>query len=140
MPIGANTLGLYYNEDILKKAGVDPSTVTDWATLNAALEKVTKAGNKGITFSGVAGEEGTFQFLPWFWGAGANLKDLGSAQAVQAGQLVSDWVAKGYAPEVGHHRQPDGLVGPVPHRRRTPSPRTAPGSPRPPPRRSSRSR
>ena len=99
VPIGANTLGLYYNEDILKKAGVDPATITDWASLNAALEKVTKAGDKGITFAGVPGEEGTFQFLPWFWGAGANLKDIGSAQAVQAGQLVSDWVAKGYAPK-----------------------------------------
>ena len=99
VPIGANTLGLYYNEDILKKAGVDPSTITDWASLNAALEKVTKAGDKGITFAGVPGEEGTFQFLPWFWGAGANLKDIGSAQAVQAGQLVSDWVGKGYAPK-----------------------------------------
>ena len=99
VPIGANTLGLYYNEDILKKAGVDPSTIKDWASLNAALEKVTKAGDKGITFAGVPGEEGTFQFLPWFWGAGANLKDIGSEQAVQAGQLVSDWVAKGYAPK-----------------------------------------
>ena len=99
VPIGANTLGLYYNEDILKKAGVDMSTIKDWASLNAALEKVTKAGDKGITFAGVPGEEGTFQFLPWFWGAGANLKDIGSAQAVQAGQLVSDWVAKGYAPK-----------------------------------------
>ncbi len=99
VPIGANTLGLYYNEDVLKKAGVDPSTVTDWASLNAALEKVTKAGSKGITFAGVPGEEGTFQFLPWFWGAGADLKDVGSAQAAQAGQLVSDWVAKGYAPK-----------------------------------------
>ena len=40
-----------------------------------------------------------FQFLPWFWGAGANLKDIGSAQAVAAGQLVSDWIGKGYAPK-----------------------------------------
>lgn len=99
VPIGANTLGLYYNKDILDKAGVDPSTITSWATLNAALDKVTKAGDKGITFAGVAGEEGVFQFLPWFWGAGANLKSVGSDQAVAAGQLVSDWIGKGYAPK-----------------------------------------
>lgn len=99
VPIGANTLGLYYNEDILKKDGVDPSSITSWDTLNAALEKVTKAGDKGITFAGVSGEEGVFQFLPWFWGAGANLKDPGSAQATEAGQLVSDWIGKGYAPK-----------------------------------------
>ena len=99
VPIGANTLGLYYNQDILTKAGVDPASITNWATLNAALAKVKTAGYKGITFSGIAGEEGVFQFLPWFWGAGANLKDVGSDQAVAAGQLVSDWIAKGYAPK-----------------------------------------
>lgn len=99
VPIGANTLGLYYNKDILDKAGVDPASITSWDTLNAALDKVTKAGNKGITFAGVSGEEGVFQFLPWFWGAGANLKSPGSDAAVAAGQLVSDWIGKGYAPK-----------------------------------------
>ncbi|GAA4852517.1 extracellular solute-binding protein [Luteimicrobium xylanilyticum] len=99
VPIGANTLGLYYNADILKKAGVDPASITSWDALNAALEKVTKAGDKGITFAGISGEEGVFQFLPWFWGAGANLKEPGSAQATEAGQLVSDWIGKGYAPK-----------------------------------------
>ena len=99
VPIGANTLGLYYNADVLKKAGVDPASITSWDSLNAALEKVTKAGSKGITFAGISGEEGTFQFLPWFWGAGADLKDPGSADAVAAGQLVSDWIGKGYAPK-----------------------------------------
>lgn len=98
-PIGANTLGLFYNEDILKKDGVDPSSITDWASLDAALAKVASAGDKGITFAGVSGEEGTFQFLPWFWGAGATLQDPGSDAAVQAGQLLSDWIGKGYAPK-----------------------------------------
>ena len=99
VPIGANTLGLYYNADILSEAGVDPASITDWASLDAALEKVTAAGSKGITFSGITGEEGVFQFLPWFWGAGADLSDLSSDQAVAAGDLVSDWIGKGYAPK-----------------------------------------
>ena len=99
VPIGANTLGLYYNADILSAAGVDPSSITDWASLNAALETVTAAGSKGITFSGITGEEGVFQFLPWFWGAGADLSDLGADQAVAAGDLVSSWIGKGYAPK-----------------------------------------
>jgi len=99
VPIGANTLGLYYNKNILDAAGVDPASITSWATLNDALAKVTAAGNSGITFSGITGEEGVFQFLPWFWGAGADLKDLGSDKAVAAGQLVSDWIGKGYAPK-----------------------------------------
>lgn len=99
VPFGSNALGLYYNADILTKAGVDPASITSWDALNAALAKITAGGDKGITFSGVTGEEGVFQFLPWFWGAGANLNDISSVQAVSAGQLLSGWIGKGYAPK-----------------------------------------
>ncbi|MCI1962587.1 MAG: extracellular solute-binding protein [Ancrocorticia sp.] len=98
IPIGANTLALYYNKDILDAAGVDPSTITSWATLTDALAKVTAAGHKGITFAAIGTEEGSFQFLPWFWGAGADLTKLDSDQAVAALSLWKDWVDKGYAP------------------------------------------
>ncbi|WP_338900081.1 extracellular solute-binding protein [Streptomyces sp. TG1A-60] len=97
-PIGANTLALYYNKEVLKDAGVDIASVKDWESLTAALEKVKKAGKKGITFSAIGTEEGSFQFLPWFWGSGAQLTDLDSAEAVSALSLWTDWLEKGYAP------------------------------------------
>jgi multiple sugar transport system substrate-binding protein len=97
-PIGANTLALYYNEKVLKEAGVDIASVKDWKSLTAALEKVKKAGKKGITFSAIGTEEGSFQFLPWFWGSGAQLTALDSAQAVSALSLWKDWLKQGYAP------------------------------------------
>jgi multiple sugar transport system substrate-binding protein len=98
VPVGANTLGLYYNPTVLEGAGVDIATVTDFASLTAALEKIVASGKKGITFSAVGTEEGTFQFLPWFWGAGADLTALDSPEATSALQLWTDWVNKGYAP------------------------------------------
>ena len=98
VPIGANTLALYYNKDILTAAGVDPSSITSWATLTAALAKVKAIGDTGITFSGINTEEGSFQFLPWFWGSGANLKKLDSADAISAFSLLAGWVKSGYAP------------------------------------------
>jgi len=98
VPIGANTLALYYNADVLSAAGVDPASITDWASLDAALAKVAATGKKGISFSGINTEEGTFQFLPWFWGAGADLTDLSSPQAVEALNLWKGWLDKGYAP------------------------------------------
>jgi multiple sugar transport system substrate-binding protein len=97
-PIGANTLALYYNKKVLKAAGVDISSVKDWKSLTAALAKVKAAGKKGITFSAVGTEEGSFQFLPWFWGSGAKLTQLDSPQAVSALTLWTDWVTMGYAP------------------------------------------
>src|SRR3954464_2300248 len=98
VPIGANTLALYYNKKVLDAAKVDPATVKDWASLTAALAKVKAAGKKGITFSAIGTEEGSFQFLPWFWGSGANLTQLDSAQGVASLQLWTDWLKKGYAP------------------------------------------
>ncbi|KUO09563.1 sugar ABC transporter substrate-binding protein [Streptomyces sp. DSM 15324] len=98
VPIGANTLALYYNKDVLKKAGVDIASVKDWKTLTAALAKVKAAGKKGITFSAIGTEEGSFQFLPWFWGSGAQLTELDSPQAVSALALWKDWLKAGYAP------------------------------------------
>ncbi|ADH00769.1 ABC transporter substrate-binding protein [Bifidobacterium longum] len=97
---GSNALGLYYNPTVLEKAGVDPASITDWDSLNDAIEKVVNAGYKGITFAGISGEEGTFQFLPWFWGAGGNLaKVSGSSAEKDALDLVSNWVKQGWAPK-----------------------------------------
>ncbi|GAB2844816.1 ABC transporter substrate-binding protein [Actinoallomurus bryophytorum] len=98
VPIGANTLALYYNKAILRSAGVDVASVKDWTSLTAALAKVKGAGKKGITFSAIGTEEGSFQFLPWFWGAGAQLTKLDSPAGVSALSLWEDWLKKGYAP------------------------------------------
>jgi len=98
VPVGANTLGLYYNPEVLDAAGVDIATVTDFDSLTAALEQVVASGAKGITFSAVGTEEGSFQFLPWFWGAGADLTDLDSPEAVAALELWTGWVQDGLAP------------------------------------------
>jgi multiple sugar transport system substrate-binding protein len=99
VPIGANTLALYYNKEILAAAGVDPASVKDWASLTDALKKVKSAGKKGITFSAINTEEGSFQFLPWFWGAGGDLKKLDSGGGVAALALWKQWVDAGYAPK-----------------------------------------
>ncbi|HEY0259714.1 MAG TPA: extracellular solute-binding protein [Lacisediminihabitans sp.] len=98
VPIGANTLALYYNPKVLQAAGVDPASITDWASLTDALAKVKAAGKKGITFAGIGTEEGSFQFLPWFWGAGADLTKLDSPKAIAALTLWTDWIKQGYAP------------------------------------------
>ena len=91
LPIGANTLALYYNKPVLKAAGVHITSITDWDSLPRALQQVTDSGRTGITFAGVSSEEGSYQFLPWFWGAGADLRTLDSPQAVEALSLLTVW-------------------------------------------------
>ncbi len=98
IPIGANTLALYYNKNILKAAGINPASVTNWSSLTAALAKVKVIGKVGITFSAIGTEEGSFQFEPWFWGAGGSLTNLDSSAAVAALTLWTSWLKDGYAP------------------------------------------
>ncbi|MEV6006968.1 ABC transporter substrate-binding protein [Streptomyces sp. NPDC051976] len=98
IPIGANTLALYYNKSVLDAAHVDPASIKDWNSLTAALRKVRGAGKKGITFSAIGTEEGSFQFLPWFWGAKADLNHLDSAEGTAALALWKGWVSAGLAP------------------------------------------
>jgi multiple sugar transport system substrate-binding protein len=77
---------------------VDPASVKDWDSLTAALNKVKAAGRKGITFSAIGTEEGSFQFLPWFWGAKGDLTHLDNAGGQAALSLWKDWVGAGLAP------------------------------------------
>ncbi len=49
VPIGANTLALFYNKTVLSHAGVNPASITNWATLTSALAKVKASGKTGIT-------------------------------------------------------------------------------------------
>lgn len=98
VPIGANTLAIFYNQDVLDEAGVDPETITDWAAFTDALAQVSETDRRGITFAGIGTEEGSFQFLPWFWGANADLHDLDSPEALEALELWQGWLEEGYAP------------------------------------------
>ena len=92
---GVNDLALYYNKDLFTKAGL--SAPTTWAQLTADAKTLTSGSTKGIAFSAAATEEGSFQFEPFFWSAGADLKSLDSSQAVQALTLWQSLVGGGYA-------------------------------------------
>lgn len=93
--IGANTLALFYNTDMFTSAGLTPPTT--WAELESAAAALTQGDVAGIGFSAAGTEEGTFQFLPFFWGAGADLTDISSPEAVTALQFWTDLVDNGYA-------------------------------------------
>ncbi|WP_424528011.1 sugar ABC transporter substrate-binding protein [Sphaerisporangium viridialbum] len=87
---GVNGLALYYNKKLFGEAGLQPPKT--WDELTVAAGKLTKGKRYGIAFSAVGTEEGSFQFEPFFWTAGASLKQLDSPQAVQALTLWKDLV------------------------------------------------
>ncbi|GAA3228893.1 ABC transporter substrate-binding protein [Dactylosporangium siamense] len=87
---GVNGLALYYNQDLFSAAGLQPPKT--WDELTAAAKALTKGTRYGIAFSAVGTEEGSFQFEPFFWTAGANLKQLDSPEAIKALTLWKDLV------------------------------------------------
>lgn len=93
----ANTLGLYYNKDLLDAAGVAvPQT---WDELTAAARALTQGDTYGLAFCAQASYEGAWQFLPFFWSAGADETDIATPEAASALQLWVDLVHAGSASE-----------------------------------------
>jgi len=92
---GVNGLALIYDKDALAAAGTPvPKT---WDELEIAAKKLSKDGKYGLAFSAVPSEEGTWQFLPFFWSNGAELSRLDSPQAIEALKFVSKLVSGGGA-------------------------------------------
>ncbi|GGM15159.1 ABC transporter substrate-binding protein [Dactylosporangium sucinum] len=87
---GVNGLALYYNETLFQQAGLTPPKT--WDELTAAAKQLTQGTRYGIAFSAVGTEEGSFQFEPFFWTAGASLKQLDSPAAIKALTLWKDLV------------------------------------------------
>ena len=90
-----NTIGLFYNKDILAKAGVQPPTT--WDELKVAAKKLTKGKQYGVAFSAPANYEGTWQFLPFMWSNGGDEKDIATPQVAAALQLWVDLLKSGSA-------------------------------------------
>jgi multiple sugar transport system substrate-binding protein len=83
-----NSIGLFYNKDILDRAGVKPPTT--WAELKIAAKALTKGDQYGLAFAAPANYEGTWQFLPFMWSNGGDEKNIATPQTAQALQLWVD--------------------------------------------------
>jgi multiple sugar transport system substrate-binding protein len=90
-----NTIALFYNKDILAKAGVRPPKT--WDELRATAKKLTHGKQYGIAFSAPATYEGTWQFLPFMWSNGGDEKDIATPETAAALQLLVDLVNDGSA-------------------------------------------
>ena len=92
---GANTIAIFYNKDVLKKAGVEPPKT--WDELRSAAKKLTDGKQYGFAFNATADYEGAWQFLPPMWSNGGDETDLTSPQVAEALQLWKDLVDDGSA-------------------------------------------
>lgn len=86
-----NSLALYYNPDLLKKAGVTPPRT--WDELRTAARKLTGDGTYGLAFSASPNADGVYQFLPFFWSAGGDEAHLNNGKGAAALRLWKKMVA-----------------------------------------------
>ena len=83
-----NSIALFYNVDILKKAGIKPPIT--WAELAVDAKKLSHGNKYGLAFSAKADYEGTWQFLPFMWTAGAIENNINTPAMVKAVQFWVD--------------------------------------------------
>ncbi|HEY8346087.1 MAG TPA: ABC transporter substrate-binding protein [Symbiobacteriaceae bacterium] len=76
LPVSANSLGLFYNKDLFRKAGLDPDCPPQtWEELREAAKEIAALGEgiQGFEIYTTAGDNGeglTWQFQPFLWQAG----------------------------------------------------------------------
>ena len=80
-----NTVGLFYNEDILDQARVKP--LTTWDELRTAAGQLTSGKHYGIAFAAPANYEGTWQFLPFMWSTAATEEHRDAAGLLAASTI-----------------------------------------------------
>lgn len=99
LPLYTNTIAIFYNKDLLRKAGITTLPKT-WDQFRAAAKKAATKDTYGFVFSGQTGPgESTWQFEPWLWSNGGDLTSINSPQSVQALNYWASLVKSGAAPK-----------------------------------------
>jgi ABC-type glycerol-3-phosphate transport system substrate-binding protein len=89
IPIGSNTVALFYNKKIFSDAGIQKPPKT-WDDLIQSAKDSTKAPVFGIAFPAVNTEDCTGTWEAFLWSNGGSLLDLASDKAKQALKLWVD--------------------------------------------------
>lgn len=98
LPLYTNTIAIFYNKDLLRKAGITKLPKT-WAEFRADAKKAATNNTYGFVFSGQTGPgESTWQFEPWLWSNGGDLTTIGSTKSVQALDYWASLVKSGASP------------------------------------------
>lgn len=111
LPNNSNCLALLCNMDILSAHGYDAPPTT-WDEFYEVAKACTDSADSvyGFAMSAISNEEGTFQFIPWLYSAGADVSSLDSAEAIHSIDFLGNLVKEGImSKEVINWTQGDAL-------------------------------
>lgn len=85
VPFETELLGLFYNKEMFRKAGLTPPST--WDELRHAAERLTTNKVSGLTVETYEGVYQNFSWLPFLWQTGSNLISVeGKASALTEGE------------------------------------------------------
>jgi multiple sugar transport system substrate-binding protein len=92
IPKDFNTLGLVYNKDLFKAAGVaEPTNDWTWTDLAAAAKKLTKSDGSVV---GLSLPADAARFMPFLWAAGGDLANINNDKGQAATDFYTGFEAK----------------------------------------------
>jgi multiple sugar transport system substrate-binding protein len=94
-PLGANSVGLFYNKQMFAAAHQTPPTT--WAQLQSTAKALTTPQHFGVAFDATADEQSTWQLEPFAWSSGGSLTDVTTSAWTNALQLWVNLVKDGSA-------------------------------------------
>ena len=97
LPAESNCLGLYYNVDMAEEAGAAPPE--NFEELKEFAKAMTTPDHYGFSFCAHPSEEGTSQFIPFFWSAGGESMQLDSEAGLRALGMFTDMIKDGSMPK-----------------------------------------
>ena len=90
MPFCCNNVGLVYNRDMFREAGIQPPQ--DWEQFIQAAETMTTQDRYGFTMSAILEEQSSFQLVPWLLSTGEDMESLGGEGTVKALSMLAHMV------------------------------------------------
>ena len=97
MPFCCNNVGLVYNREMFREAGMEPPE--NWEEFLKAARAMTTGERYGFIMSAIVEEQSSFQLVPWILSTGEEMDDLGGDGTVKALALLRDMVEEGIMPK-----------------------------------------
>ena len=97
MPFCCNNVGLVYNREMFREAGMEPPE--NWEEFLKAARAMTTGERYGFIMSAIVEEQSSFQLGPWILSTGEEMDDLGGEGTVKALALLRDMVEEGIMPK-----------------------------------------
>lgn len=92
-PFGLNCTALFYNKELLKKAGCE--VPRNWREFRETVQRVGSKEAAGFAITALPTEESMYEFLPLLWSMGGDVLHINSEESIRAFAFLDDMAQNG---------------------------------------------